>query len=377
MNFINKYISALISLVLCLFVTMPTVVEQGQQAKIDDIANQNERISQLEQLYQSESFVPIDESTVTGFDVDTAYKSGVKFNEVSFIATHNSYQKASVPAYQELYGNLSTVTFGAVKKEKTSFSSDTLTEQFNLGIRSIELDVETVVKNNQISFVCCHSPIIDATSTCYDFSLALKEIKLWSDANPNHLPITVIIEPKKIFIPEVGMRFFSLNYANELDKQLRSIFGETLLTPSDMMGSFESLKQMRENDGWLTLKETAGKVMFLLHDTTITENYISQDKSLRTQAMFPMLRYEDVDRDCASFILANKPKEAIEKCAELDEKRIVYRTLVDDYGTIDNEREALAFEVGAHIMSTDYPIKADANNTQKVVSFNGATVKCK
>ncbi|MCM1544510.1 MAG: Ca2+-dependent phosphoinositide-specific phospholipase C, partial [Ruminococcus sp.] len=237
-NFINKYISALISVVLCLFVAMPAIVQQGEQQKQADIAEQQERIAQLEQLYQSGGYIPVNESKMTGFDAEAAFANGVKLNEVSFIATHNSYQKASVPAYQELYGNLETLTFGSVKKEKTSFSCDTLTEQFNLGIRSIELDIETVVKNKKVSFVCCHSPIIDAASTCYDFALALEEIKMWSDANPNHLPITVIIEPKKVFIPEIGMRFFSLNYANELDKQLKAVFGSMLLTPADVMGGY-------------------------------------------------------------------------------------------------------------------------------------------
>lgn len=375
MNLINKYVSALISLVLCVFTLLPLTVEQGIEAKKSDIVEQTERISRLEELYQSDSYIPVDESEVTGFDVKSAYGNAVRFNEVCFIATHNSYQKASVPAYQELYGNLSTVTFGAVKKEKTEFNCDTLTEQFNLGIRSIELDIETVVENKKVSFVCCHSPIIDATSTSYDFSLALKEIKMWSDANPNHLPITVIIEPKKVFIPEKGMRFFSLDYANKLDEQLRDIFGDTLITPADMMGDYASLKAMREADGWPTLKETAGKVMFLLHDTSITENYIAQDKLLRTQAMFPMLRYDGIDRDCAAFILMNKPKEAVAKSAELKAKNIIFRTLVDDYGTIDSERELLAFESGANIMSTDYPVKIDVSKAKKVVSFGGATVK--
>ncbi|MCM1544671.1 MAG: phosphatidylinositol-specific phospholipase C1-like protein, partial [Ruminococcus sp.] len=143
----------------------------------------------------------------------------------------------------------------------------------------------------------------------------------------------------------------------------------------DVMGGYSSFKQMRENNGWPTLKETSGKVMFLLHDTDITESYIAQDKTIRTQAMFPMLRYDDINRDCASFILMNKPKEAIKVCEELKEKNIIYRTLVDDYGTIDAEREAFAFECGANIMSTDYPVKADVNNAQKVVSFDGATIK--
>lgn len=375
-SFINNYLKALISVVLCLFTLFPSIVQQGKEAKQADIAEQTERLASLESLYSSEDYVPVDESKVTGFDVDGAYQSGIRFNEVSFIATHNSYQKSSVPAYIELIENLSVVSFGAMNREKPYYNSDTLTEQLNLGIRSIELDVETIVKGGKVSFACCHSPIIDARSTCYDFALALQEIKMWSDANKGHLPITIIIEPKKIFIPEPGMKFFDFDSVKHLDTLVKDVFGDKLLTPSDMIGNYDSFKDMRENDGWPLLEETAGHVMFLLHECSVTEKYISQDKSMRTQSMFPMLRYKDIDRDCTSFVLMNYPDQADEKSAELHEKHIIYRTMVDDYGVKDDEREAYAFKCGAQIMSTDYPIKSDIENAKKVVSFdNGATVR--
>ena len=214
------------------------------------------------------------------------------------------------------------------------------------------------------------------TSSCYDFSLALEEIKMWSDANPKHLPITVIIEPKKLFLLEYGMRFFNMEYAKALDALLRDVLGESLLTPADMMGDYPSLKAMREADGWLPLEDCAGKVIVLLHDTTVTGKYIKQDETIKSQAMFPMLRYRDRDKDYASFLIVNKPKDIAEYSQELIfEKNLVVRTRVDTYGSYKDEDRILTFDSCAQILSTDYPPKADMSDVQYAVTFDNGTAK--
>lgn len=374
---IGNYLTALLTVLTCLFVSFPTVADQNAQAVKENLVLQSQRIEELSQLYSSDNFVAVDESKATGIDVSQLYRSGVKFNELSFVGTHNSYQLQSVPAYREFMEALSTVSFGKYSSEKFYYFADTLTEQFNLGIRSIELDIETVVKNGKVSFVCCHSPVIDSTSTCYDLALALKEIKMWSDANGNHLPITVIIEPKKIFFPEKDMRLFTVSYAKEFEKLLEKTFGESLVTPADVMGSYDSLKQMREADAWPTAEQLKGKIMFLLHDTTITQNYIALDKTIKTQKMFPMLRYADRDKSYASFLLVNKADEAVEKSKELvDKKRLIIRTRADSYGDVDEKITEECYESSAQIISTDYPKKAGVSKDKRVVCFeNGATVR--
>lgn len=373
---IKKYISAFLSLLFCFITLFPAIIcENAQQNEIDKQL-QIERIAKLEQLYKSESYVPVDENQFCDFDY---YKEqgNIKLNELSFIATHNSYQLDCVNTYKELFDDMNTVSFGLINSELTNYKSDTLTEQFNLGIRSIELDIETVVKDGKTSFVCVHSPVIDSTTNCYDFGLALKEIKLWSDANPGHLPITVIIEAKKVFIPNNGMKLISLEYINTLETLLRETFEQKLLTPADVMGEYSSLKEMREADAWPTLSSCAGKVMFLFHDAgVLTDRYISKDKSLKTRAMFPMLRYNERDKSYASFLLVNKPKDALKNKDEIKAKRLAIRTRVDSYGSFTEEKTQTALASGAMILSTDYPKKADMIGVERVVSFeNGKTVR--
>lgn len=374
MTYITKYISALLSVLLCFITLYPAMIKQNSEQKKLNITEQTERLEQLREDYKNGNYPKINENDFCDFDLDNAYADGVKFNEVAFIGTHNSYQKACVPARQKLFEAVSTVTFGLVKAEKAKFSSDYLTDQFNLGIRSIELDVETIVNGDDVSFVCSHSPIFDTTSHCCSFELALEEIKLWSDANPDHLPITIIIEPKKSFLPEKNMRYFTCEYANILGETAKNILGDSLLTPADMLRDYSCFGEMRAADDWLTLSETKGKVMLLLHETTVTEDYIKQDSSVKSQIMFPMLRYGDADRDCASFLIINKASDIKEQAAEVLGKNLIIRTRSDNYGSYNEEDSQTALASKAQIVSTDYPPKADISAAERVVTFGGYTV---
>ncbi|MBQ8026734.1 MAG: hypothetical protein IJ261_01300, partial [Clostridia bacterium] len=292
-----RYIARFIPLVISIIVAVFSVFGESSDQLAIDIAEQPERIAALEEAYANGEMQPVNEADFFSGDLSAELASGLKFNEISFIATHNSYQKKSVSNMRKLYINVSELTLGAIAAEKGEFESQTLTQQFNCGIRSIEMDIETIVKDNTITFTCMHSPSIDMTTTCYDFSLALKEISLWSDNNPGHLPITVIIEPKEIFIPMQNMKFFNIDYAKELDKVLRANLSDKLFTPADMLRDYESFSEMRKADDWCEVKDMLGKVLILLHDTGVTEKYITIDPSIKSQAMFPMLEEDDADRD--------------------------------------------------------------------------------
>lgn len=372
-----KFVSALLSLVFFAFSGLPAIISESKIAREENIQLQIQRINALSELYKSGDYVSVNESELVGFDVQKAYADGVKFNEVAYIATHNSYQLQSVPSYQKAYRDLETVTFGLINGDAPTYCSDTLTEQFNVGIRSIELDVETVVNGDDVSFICTHSPLIDMTSSCYDFELALEEIKMWSDANPGHLPISIIVEPKEFFLLENGMRFINLKYANVLDNLIREAFGEKLITPAEMMGEHGSLKEMREADDWMSLKDCSGRVAVFFHDTDgVTGRFIKQDETLKSRAMFPMLRYKDRDKSYASVLIVNKPDDIEKRSTELIyEKNLIVRTRVDSFGSYNEEDRRKTLESGAQILSTDYPKKADMTNVDYYVSFGDGSAK--
>lgn len=373
LNRVIRFFPAIFSVVIAFVSVFPSSLESLDE----DAAMQVKRIGELVQSYSSGEVAPVDEGSIFEGDLDAELEAGIKFNEMSFLATHNSYQTTATDETKKLYGSLSDLTFGIYDDSAIEFESETLTQQLNCGLRSFEIDIETFDRDGEISFTCMHSPYFEMSTSCYDFSLMLKEIALWSDNNPDHLPITIIIEPKKNFIPLKDMKYFSLDYALALDETLRDGLGEKLFTPADMLRDYESFGEMRSADDWCKVKDMLGKVVVLLHECGVTEDYIAVDSSIKTQAMFPMLREEDVERDCTSFILCNDPEELLEiKDDVIGEKKIMVRTRSDKFGQITDKRREDAFASGANIISTDYPVRTDNKAGDYVVTFkNGTTVR--
>lgn len=365
-----KFLPAVFSLLIALTTLFPS----GSARLKQDIEEQKERIAALESAYSGGEIKPCDEAKIFSGNLDAAIESGIKFNELSFLATHNSYQTRATDEIRSIYNSLSDLTFGLVSAKKGDFSSETLTDQLNCGIRSFEIDIETFVSNGEVSFTCMHSPNFEMTTSCYDFALALKEISLWSSNNPDHLPITVIIEPKTGFIPLKNMKYFNIDYAKEFDNVLRKNLKDKLFTPSDMLRDYSSFGEMRKADDWCKVSDMLGKVVILLHETDVTEKYIALDPSIKSQAMFPMLRPKDIDRDCTSFVLCNDPEELLEIKAEvMDEKKIMVRTRADKFTDVSDKQRDCALASGANIISTDYPIRTDLNENSYFVSFGGHT----
>lgn len=372
-NRIIRFFPAIFSVVIAFVSLFPASLESLEE----DAAMQVNRIGELVQAYSSGEIASVDESSIFDGDLDAKLEAGIKFNEMSFLATHNSYQTAAIDETKKLYGSLSDLTFGLFDDSAVEFESETLTQQLNCGLRSFEIDIETFDRDGDVSFTCMHSPYFEMSTSCYDFSLMLKEIAMWSDNNPDHLPITIIIEPKSVFLPLEDMEYFNLDYALALDETLRDGLGEKLFTPADMLRDYESFGEMRAADDWCKVKDMLGKVVVLLHDCGVTEDYIAVDESVKSQAMFPMLREADVERDCTSFILCNDPEELLEiKDDVIGEKKIMVRTRSDKFGQITDKRREDAFASGANIISTDYPVRTDNKSGDYVVVFeNGTTVR--
>lgn len=366
-KYIFKFVPLLISTVIA-FVSLFSANAERLQVEIEE---QKTRIAALEQSYANGEIAPVNETAFFDGNLEEALAGGIKFNELRYIATHNSYQTEAVDEYKKIFKNLSELTFGLISEKKGEFVSPTVSEQLNNGIYSLEIDIETFDRDGEISFTCMHSPTLDMTTSCYDFSLLLKEISMWSDNNPNHLPITIIVEPKSFFIPLEDMKFFNLDYALAFDEALRAGLGDKLFTPADMLRDYESFGAMRAADDWCEVEDMLGKVLILLHDCNVTEKYIETDSSLKSQAMFPMLREEDTDRDCASFLLINDPEDAFASSEEIiKDGKFVVRTRADQFTSVSQENRELALASGAQIVSTDYPVKSDLQEGDYYLAFN-------
>lgn len=339
-----------------------------------NVEYQNNHLEYLNNEYYNSSYIRCDEQNFADFDIEEAFSQGTKINEISVLGTHNSYQMLATFPKQVLMKSLQIITFGLVEN-KAVFEMDSFTLQLEQGIRNLEIDIETVDNGGEVSFIVTHKPILDNVTSAYDFGKALDEIVLWSNNNPGHIPVYLLIEPKSKVASINNLQNFSLEYALEFDKLLREKLGDKLLTPKLAMGDHESLEAMRNADDWPTLNEAAGKIIVLMHPCDITQDYINFDQSIKTQSMFPVLQFNDADKSYASFIIENNPEAAVENNRIIiDEKNLMVRTRADDYPDFSDERYAYANECGSHIITTDYPPRSVRKNDHTYL-FDGYTIK--
>ncbi len=371
---LKVFLTAFLSLAALLLVLLVSSVIAGFIQIDKNIEYQNDHLEYLKNEYYTGSYVPRDEQKLADFNIEKAFSEGVKINEIAVVGTHNSYQLIGTLPKQGLMKVLQIISFGAVEN-KAVFEMDTFTEQLEQGVRNLEIDIETVDDEGDVSFIVTHDPILDNVSSAHNFAKGLEEIAMWSDNNPGHLPVYLLIEPKDD-VPSINnMKNFSLEYALEFDKVLRQVLGDRLLTPAQAMGEYESFEEMRKVDGWPALKQAAGKIIVLLHPCGVTQEYIDTDISIKTQAMFPMLRFGDIDKAYASFILDNDPVSATENNKKtVEENNLMVRTRADDYPDFSDERYNSADNCGSHIITTDYPPRY-VREKDHTFTFGGYTIK--
>ena len=334
---------------------------------------QDRKIAWLKEEFYP-SYTPVDESSFAAFDLSGEIFGGLRLNEVAFLATHNSYQPRAVLPYRLLLKAVGLIPGVPVDGRLAGFEMEGLTEQLEHGIRSLELDVEAVEGKDGLSFIVTHY-LLDNRSSCQDFGKALEELVLWSEHNPLHLPMIILIEPKTIKLPLGGMRSFDADCAAALDDVIRNQTGDRLLTPDGVLGSYSSFAAMRADNGWPLLEECLGRILFVLHPCQATDDYIALDRSIRTQAMFPCLRYGGIREDYASFILDNNPESAAQHHDEVvEDLRLMVRTRADDYPQFSDARYAASDRCGVQIVTTDYPPR-DIRRDEYIRDFDGHTVR--
>lgn len=315
-------------------------------------------IAELEQAYADGTAPKVNEAEFCNFDLQDALDGGMRLNELRYLATHNSYKQAISTETQVFYDY---ALFGACNG-LYDYVFDTVTEQLNNGIRSIEIDLYKHRTADGFDIKILHNCLTEATSSMADFELGLKELKMWSDYNEGHLPVIVLVEPKTSGIGDFGaMDGEAYEYAFSL---MESVLGDKLYTPADAIGDFGSFAEMRAANGYPAVKDLTGKFVFLLHETRKKKNFTSLDEKLLTQKMFytasaAALRKGNsgVYADNVLFALANEPSDD-ENLQFAVENNFIVRTRIDLYHIIDADRLSTAVESGANIMSSDYPPSA-------------------
>lgn len=335
---------------ICLSAFIPTTIE-AHHAEETWREWQKGYIDFLETSYAADSdFSKVnEESFITGATVADVYSA--RLNEIRYLASHNSYKVGLTQGTEYLYHG----PFAAFMGKQFDYVYDTITEQLNMGIRSIELDANKVATaDGGFEIRCLHSSLLESKSTAVDFKKGLHEIDMWLERNPDSLPLIVLVEPK-------GGKKFDEEAFDALDGMLFDVFGDKLLTPKKLLGEYDNFDDFRADNAYPTVETLKGKIIFLLHEKASLDTYIARDPDMQKSAMNIALEYKTVMKKGEKYSKyaftviineASKHKDRIEKA--INEGNFMVRTRLDKYAVVKENQYKDGIASGANILSTDY-----------------------
>jgi hypothetical protein len=326
------------------------------------------------------------------------YDDVLRLNHFQVIGTHNSYHVEPRPSLMErLLRALPSLAIGL------QYSHVPLPQQFTeQGVRQIELDVfadpagglfahraglvwigedpmAPVPELYEPGFKVLHVQDVDFESTCWTLVSCLQEVKRWSDAHPRHMPIMILIEAKDQAIPFAGSAIPIPIGAEELDRldaEIRSVFPpEKLITPDDVRGAHETLLDAVRTEGWPTLRQSRGKVLFCLDNGgRVRDAYLAGHPSLQGRVMFASV---GMDHPAGAFLKLNDPIGDFDAIRAAVTAGFVVRTRADadtrEARTGDTAPRDHALASGAQWVSTDYPVPDTRWGHRYVASIPGGT----
>ncbi len=310
------------------------------------------------------------------------------------VGSHNSYHVAPDQALYDIIAPL--VTDGGENASEWLYTHAPLDQQLDRGVRSFELDVWAdpdgglfLDPQGPVLFDLPHTPDpalaepgwkvlhvqdIDFETTCPTLIACLETIETWSDANPDHEPIPILIEVKNQPLPEgfdltPVVELIDAAVLDTLDAEIRSVFDpDDVLEPDEVRGDAASLVEAIERDGWPTVEESLGQVYFVMDNSgDIDTAYRDGTPQLEGRVLFTSA---GADRSDGAVVKLNEPEDGVAICAAVAEGRIV-RTRADAGLVIDEERRDLALATGAQIVSTDFPPGEADRTTGYVVELSG------
>ncbi len=308
--------------------------------------------------------------------------NNLAMNNIQAVGSHNSY-KLAIPAPEfkliQKYNERSAMTL--------DYSHIPLTQQLELGLRQLELDIvydpkggrfadpllpaqtagladaEPYSKENMLKpgFKVLHAQDIDVRSNCDTWIICLTEIKAWSDANPQHVPILIMFNAKTGGSAYPGVEAaldFDEQAFSDLDQEILSVFPQhKLITPDLVRGDAKTLREAVLTKGWPKLADVRGRVFFALDEgSEKVEIYSRGQNSLQGLPIFVNSISEQADH--AAYFTMNNPQQDQARIKAAVKSGFIVRTRADA-NTIEarnntTERRDAAFNSGAQYISTDY-----------------------
>lgn len=301
-------------------------------------------------------------------------------NAIQAIGTHNSYKMAIAP------GEMAMIRAANPKEaDGIDYAHPPLAQQLDAGARQLEIDLASDpgegglyaaplgyrmagAKAVPYDFAALqgpglkvlHEPSVDYRATCQTFVACLKEIRAWSLAHPDHLPLLVLLNLKEGGLSLPGATVapkFDAAAMDGIDAEIRSVFPETaLITPDQVQGRHATLREAAAAGAWPKLKAARGRVMFACDcPPGQVAIYRGERRSLEGRAAF--VNIEEAS-SAAAYITLNEPKAQSARIQAAVKAGLIVRTRADadtrDARANDTTRQTAAFASGAQYVSTDY-----------------------
>ncbi|WP_339794425.1 phosphatidylinositol-specific phospholipase C1-like protein [uncultured Imperialibacter sp.] len=327
----------------------------------------------------------------------------LKMNQMQVIGSHNSYKIGIEKPLMDLIVSQNPEAIGL------AYTHIPLTQQLDLGLRSLEIDVvydpeggrfshpkgldmltsmglepepynaETM---NEPGFKVLHVPDIDFRSHCPTFKGCLSDIRDWSQSHSDHLPIIITINPKISGLERPGFAEvlpFDRKVLDALDGEILEIFNDSeLVTPKQVKGKQATLRKAIIDKGWPDLAKVRGKILFVFDaGNELTELYMEGDENYAR----PMFSSTNNDNPHAALFIMNDPVKQEKQIAELVKQGFMVRTRSDadtrEARTGDKTRFEAATRSGAQVITTDYYLKSlSPDKDFEIIFVDGRYQRC-
>jgi hypothetical protein len=329
----------------------------------------------------------------------------VKLNQIQVIGSHNSYNLGFAPSEEK---------FARMKFPKEYLSLEyrhgTLTHQLDGGVRQLEIDIVQDPKGGRFAhpkiiemtrqaglpadpdfdpqhemdkpgFKVIHIADLNQRSSCHLLTECLTEIRAWSKAHPQHVPLFLLIETKEGGTKGVPNSVVAEPFTSEtfdaLDKEIRSVFpDDEMVLPDDVRGKFATLDAAVRAGNWPKLARCRGKVIFLMDQKHVGPIYTAGHPVLQGRVLFTNA---DAGQPDAAFVEENEGTPAT--IDSLVKRGYIVRARADESTiaarTNDTTRRDELLGSGAQMISTDYPLSEPSQWTGYSVGFeNGLPARC-
>jgi hypothetical protein len=309
-------------------------------------------------------------------------ESFLRMNQIQVLGTHNSYH---IQPRDEILEALALFQ-GQDVANSLEYTALPLREQLDRGVRQLELDIfadpegglyslrrglivvgedpdSGLPELDEPGMKVLHVQDVDFETHCLTLVACLSEVKAWSDDNPNHLPIVIMLEGKDEEIPDPLSLGFTVPLAfgpeelATIEEEILEVFPrQSLIIPDDVRGGQDTLEQAVLNGGWPTLEVARGRIMFtLLNGGDTRAHYLDGNPSLEGRLLFTN---STKGEPSAAWFNVNSALDDFQGIRNLVAAGYMVRTRAD-VDTVqaredDYTLQEAAWESGGQTVSTDY-----------------------